>query len=80
MAPQYAGQRQSNLRHDSLVIMETLVSDIVLITQNIDGLHQQVGSIAAQHRSRGRRDRPGNKYHRNTIDSLRLTLTLRSGR
>lgn len=34
----------SNLGHDSLVIMETRVPNFVLITQNIDGLHQQAGS------------------------------------
>jgi NAD-dependent deacetylase len=33
-----------NLGHDSLVIMETRVPNFVLITQNIDGLHQQAGS------------------------------------
>ena len=33
-----------NLGHRSLVIMETLIPDFTLITQNVDGLHQLAGS------------------------------------
>lgn len=35
---------EPNIAHDSLVLMEALVDQITVVTQNVDGLHRKAGS------------------------------------